>query len=99
MSSNVAAADGRTWSRVGGVCAMVGGLCWAVKALAILVTGDQPPILFEIAPVFFAAGLIGLYAKLPARRGPAARIGIALATISGALAVLGLYPTGSSADE
>lgn len=39
---------------------MIGGLAWVVKAAAILATGDQPPLLFEAAPLFFGVALTAL---------------------------------------
>ena len=41
------------WS---GLAAMLGGVMWLVKGSAILVTGAQPPVVYEIASVFFALG-------------------------------------------
>jgi hypothetical protein len=43
-----------------GVVAAIGGFAWVVKAAAILVTGDQPPLLFETAPLFFGVALTAL---------------------------------------
>ncbi len=43
-----------------GVVAATGGLAWAVKAAAILATGDQPPVVFEAAPMFFGVALTAL---------------------------------------
>lgn len=37
---------------------------WAAKGLSILVTGDQPPLLFEVPLVLFPIGLLGLYHRL-----------------------------------
>ena len=42
------------------LAATLGGLSWIVKASMILVTGDQPPLSFELAPIFFAVALYGL---------------------------------------
>ena len=42
--------------RLGGVAAMVGGLMWVVKGGAILLTGQQPPVLFEAAMPFSRSG-------------------------------------------
>jgi hypothetical protein len=43
-----------------GTAGLVGGIFLLVKAIAILVTGKQPPLLFEIAPAFLAVALFGL---------------------------------------
>ena len=37
---------------------------WAAKGLAILVSGDQPPLLFELPLVLFPIGLLGLHRRL-----------------------------------
>ena len=55
----------RTLTQVaGGVAAAVAGLCWLVKAVAILATGQQPPLLFELAPVLMAAATLVLGRQL-----------------------------------
>lgn len=59
-----------------------------VKAGAILVTGNQPLVLFEVAPLFFAVGVIGLARMLPVPRGRFAPSAQILASVSG-LATLG----------
>lgn len=47
-----------------GWAAAVGGTMWMAKGTAILVTGAQPPLLFELALFLFPVGLLGLYARL-----------------------------------
>lgn len=59
-----------------------------IKAGAILVTGDQPPVLFEVAPLFFALGVIGLARTLPVPRGRLALSAQIVAVVAG-LATLG----------
>jgi hypothetical protein len=65
--------------RWAGLATALGGLLWAAKGSAILLTGDQPEYLFELAPLFFALGLLALHARLEGGGGNAARLGGALA--------------------
>jgi hypothetical protein len=65
--------------RLGGLAAMVGGLLWVVKGGSILITGQQPPVVFEAAMPFFAVGLLGLHARLDGRGGPLGKAGILVA--------------------
>lgn len=44
-----------------GVAAIGAGILWLMKAGAVLVFGYQPPLVFEVAQIFFAVGVIGLY--------------------------------------
>jgi hypothetical protein len=76
--------------RIGGLAAMVGGLMWVVKGGAILLTGQQPPVVFEAAMPLFAVGLLGLYARLDGRGGPLGRAGalVAYAALASAAIVL-----------
>jgi len=46
--------------RLGGLAALLGGLAWTLKGIVILLGGDQPPLLFEAAPVLFGVGLLGV---------------------------------------
>ena len=68
-----------TLIRMGGLAAMVGGLMWVVKGGAILLTGQQPPVVFEAALPLFAFGLLGLHARLDGRGGPLGKAGVLIA--------------------
>lgn len=52
---------------LGGIAAALGGLAWLAKAAAILATGVQPPLLFDVAPGLLAVGLIALFLRLETR--------------------------------
>jgi hypothetical protein len=65
--------------RLGGLAAMVGGLLWVVKGGSILLTGQQPPVVFEAAMPLFAAGLLGLHARLDGRGGALGKAGVLVA--------------------
>ena len=80
----------RSLVRLGGVAAIVGGLLWIIKGGAILLSGDQPRYVFEVAPLCFAAGLLGLHGGLAGRGGLPGRLGGALAYVAMALSVVGL---------
>lgn len=58
-----------TMIRSSGWAAAVGGAMWAAKGVAILVTGDQPPLLFELPLLLFPIGLLGLHARLGGQGG------------------------------
>jgi cytochrome bd-type quinol oxidase subunit 2 len=56
----------RTFAGVaGGIAAVAAGLCWVVKAVAILATGQQPALLFELAPLLMACAILVLGQQLP----------------------------------
>ena len=66
---------------------VIGALLWAYKAIAILATGDQPALVFEIAPIFFAVGLVDLASRRHKHRRSFKVIGYALfvATLGGVI--------------
>jgi hypothetical protein len=53
---------------VTGAAAAAAGLCWLVKAVAILATGNQPRLVFELAPALMAVAVLGLARHLPPGR-------------------------------
>lgn len=85
--------------RLGGLAALLGGAAWTIKGGAILLSGNQPPYLFEAAPTLFALGQLGLAALLPEGAGRLRRIGIALAALSGLAGVLAVFMLESASDE
>lgn len=74
--------------RFAGLAAILGGVFWVIKAAAILATGDQPPVLFEVAPLFFSLGVIGLVQRIPNPRGRLALVSLIFAMVA-ALATIG----------
>jgi len=78
------------WIRVGaGVAALLGGLAWLAKGTAILAVDNQPPLLFEVAPLCFGAALVGLGLTMPQRgrrRSAVVTLG-AVSSLSGAVSV------------
>jgi hypothetical protein len=65
--------------RLGGLAAMAGGLMWVAKGGSILLTGQQPPVVFEAAMPLFAIGLLGLHARLDGHAGPLGKAGVLVA--------------------
>ena len=71
----------------GGVASVIGGLMWIFKGGSILLTGDQPPLVFETAMPLFAFGVVGLGARLDEFKGPLGTAGVAVAYLAAASAV------------
>lgn len=72
----------------GAISSMLGGLFWAMKATGLMIARYQPPVVYEIAPIFFAFAVIGLHATLGASRSRLARAGLVLAGIAELCAVV-----------
>lgn len=72
----------------GGIAAVAAGTCWAVKAVAILLTGRQPALLFELAPVLMASVVLALAWQLPAGRCRRISVGAATMALLGGVVVL-----------
>jgi len=79
---------------IGGVAAIIGGLCWAVKAAALITTRMQPPVIYDVAPLFFPVAVVGLSALLLDRRARMARggsVSACVAELAAVVSVLGLF--------
>jgi ABC-type uncharacterized transport system permease subunit len=72
----------------GGLAAVTAGLSWTVKAVAILATGDQPALLFELAPLLMAVAVLVLGQQLPPGKARAVCVGLAALALVGGVAVL-----------
>jgi len=66
---------------------MIGGLMWIIKGASILLTGDQPPVVFEAAMPLFAIGVVGLGARLGGPLGMAGGVVACVAAASSVVAV------------
>ncbi len=77
-------------ARWGGLAAMLGGVLWVFKGGAIMLTGEQPPVVFSAALPLFAAGLVGLHARLGGRGGRLGRTGLLVAYVALASALVAL---------
>ncbi|MGH2394137.1 MAG: hypothetical protein ACRDGH_11715 [Candidatus Limnocylindria bacterium] len=90
MPDHAAVEDaGTTLARLGGVAAVLGGLAWTVKGTVILAGGDQPPLLFEIAPFLFGVALLSVVrSTLPPSRRRVAASGLAAVSVLAGLGAL-----------
>ncbi len=48
----------RPWGALSGSALLIGAALIAVKCVTILITGNQPPLLFEISPMFLGLGVL-----------------------------------------
>lgn len=83
------------WGRLGALAAGVGALLWAVKSVAILVTGEQPPMLYELAPACFAAGVLLLALELPVAVRGTRRSRLPGVVLGGAATAVGVLGAGA----
>ncbi len=88
-----AAVAGVALTRLAGFAAALGGALWVVKGVADFVTNAHPEYIYEVAPVLFALGLVGLHARLEGHGSVSGRVGGALAwaSLAMALAVVGAF--------
>jgi hypothetical protein len=82
--------DARRLRAWGGCAAIGGGLAWAIKSMAILVTGDQPTLLFEAAPACFGLAAAALAGHIADRRTLVARTGSPLSLLAIVAGLVGL---------
>lgn len=67
---------------------MAAGLCWTIKAVAILVTGQQPALLFQMAPLLMAIAVLFLGQQLPPGKRRTVCVGMAAGALLLGVAVL-----------
>ena len=61
---------------------------WSFKAAAIMVTGDQPPLTFELGQLLFPVGALGIYLTFESpRRLEKAGLALAILGIAGSIGV------------
>ena len=66
--------------RWGGLAAMLSGMLFVAKGVAILVS-DADPSFVPPATLLFALGMVGLHARLEGRGGPLGTVGVVLAWV------------------
>jgi len=71
-----------------GGAAVAAGLCWTVKAVAVLTTGHQPTMLFELAPLLMTIAVLGLGQQLPPGKPRIVASSVAAAALLASLGVL-----------
>ncbi len=88
-----AAVAGVALTRLAGFAAALGGALWVVKGVADFVTNGHPEYIYEVAPVLFTLGLVGLHARLEGHGSVSGRVGgvLAWASLAMALAVVGAF--------
>ena len=79
--SATAVARSHHWGAWSGGALLMGSALIAVKSLAILITGDEPQLIFEISPFFLGVGML-LVAPALSLEGPRRRAVPALALTS-----------------
>ena len=86
---------------ISAVSAALGGAFLIVKAAAILATGNQPPLLFELAPIPLAVALQGLLVsvKLPRLRHTVVQSVIILVAVAAAVGVASDLADSAAADS
>lgn len=72
----------KSFIQLTGWLAVLGGLLWVIKAGSILLIGYQPPLIFEVAPMLLALGLVGLYVRLGKQARGWGKAGVALALLA-----------------
>lgn len=68
------------WTRACSLAVGLAGALWCIKAGAILLTGDQPALTFELGQLIFPIGAIGLFLTCE-HQGRLERTGLALAVL------------------
>ena len=76
-----------TRRKVGGWAALAAALLWGVKAASILLTGYQPPVVFEAAPPLFGLAVFSLALGSATRRRRTAQVLGLVACVAGLVAL------------